>query len=65
MELKGYTKGEYFHIDCLMCGKDVDVTRVWFDGVPHIDVECRECAEKDQFKLTAGRWGGLVKLLMK
>jgi hypothetical protein len=65
MELRGYTKGEYFHIDCLRCEERVDVTRVWFDGVPNIDVACKKCNETDVFKLMPARWGGLVKLLMK
>ena len=63
MELMGCSKVDDFHIDCAKCKESVDVTRVWFDGVPNIEVECKKCEEKDAFKLMAGHWAGLIKVL--
>ena len=65
MELRGYTKGGYFHIDCLRCEARANVTRVRVDGVPEIEVVCEKCVETDAFKLMPGRWEGLVELLME
>jgi len=61
--IKGETRGEYFHILCEKCGSNIYNEYLGFetgdgysDGVPHLKVMCKECNSSKIFKLMPTDW---------
>ena len=58
--ITGETRVDYFHVLCADCGGHVEVDyKGYVGGVPEIVVRCDSCDQETNFKLMAGRWGGL------
>lgn len=61
LSLTGWTVGEYFHIGCDACQRDVKLTNLrWVGEVPQLEASCPDCGESDEFKLTAGTAGEIT-----
>ncbi len=59
-QLKGETRGEYFHVECEKCSNAVHLTDLrWVGGVPQVKAECKKCGVGD-FKLHMPTWIDVV-----
>ena len=55
-EIRGVTKVDYFHFECMKCKGPVDVGLGLTDGsVATIFAECDKCGESGMFKLARMR----------
>jgi hypothetical protein len=61
LSLTGWTVGEYFHIGCDACRRDVKLTNLrWVGDVPQVEATCPDCGESSDFKLQAGTAKGIT-----
>jgi NAD-dependent SIR2 family protein deacetylase len=63
LQIKGETRGEYFHIICEKCGDSTHNEYFGFeteegypDGVPHLKSTCKKCNSSRVFNLMLDKW---------
>ena len=62
LELRGESRGEYFHIECASCGGPVSLTNLRrVGGVLQIEAECSSCELQWDFKLPPAQWAGTLE----
>lgn len=72
LQIKGETRGEYFHIICEKCGNSTyneyfgfETEEGYASGVPHLKSTCKKCKKSWVFNLMPEDWKDIKECIKK